>query len=125
MELLQVAQRATDLPRATDFYTRLLGTGPVGRFDPPGLVFFRLGGTRLLLEAGAPSSLIYLRVDSVRAAVRRLRAEGVAVVGEPRMIFRHDDDALGTAGTAEWQAFILDSEGNTVGLASLEAPEPE
>ncbi|MET1036330.1 MAG: methylmalonyl-CoA epimerase, partial [Arthrobacter sp.] len=62
-------------------------------------------------------------MDSVRAAVRRLRAEGVAAVGEPRVIFRHDDGALGTAGTAEWQAFILDSEGNTVRLASLEAPE--
>ncbi len=31
-------------------------------------------------------------------------------------IFTHDDDRLGPAGTAEWQAFVRDSEGNLVGL---------
>ena len=45
VELTQVAQRAEDLDRAVEFYTRLLGEGPVARFDPPGLAFFRLGGT--------------------------------------------------------------------------------
>ena len=34
------------------------------------------------------------------------------------MIFRHQDDVLGPAGTDEWMAFVTDSEGNTVGLVS-------
>lgn len=118
MELVQVAQHADDLDRAADFYRTLLGAEPAGRFDPPGLLFFRLGGTRLLLERGAPSSLLYLRVPDVRVTVEELRARGVAVEGEPHVIFRHDDDALGPAGHDEWQAFVRDSEGNLVGLVS-------
>lgn len=54
MNLTQIAQHADDLDRAERFYTDLLGTGPTGRFDPPGLLFFSLGSTRLLLERGAP-----------------------------------------------------------------------
>ena len=37
---------------------------------------------------------------------------------EPHMIFRHEDDTLGPAGTDEWHAFVRDSEGNLVGLVS-------
>ena len=116
MRLTQVAQRATDLARATAFYTDLLGTPAAATYDPPGLVFFHLGDTRLLLEAGAPSATLYLGVDDVVATVERLRAQGVEVTGEPHVIFAHEDDTLGPAGTQEWQAFVLDSEGNTVGL---------
>ncbi len=50
--MIQVAQRAEDLDRATRFYTELLGTGPVATYDPPGLVFFDLDGLRLLLDRG-------------------------------------------------------------------------
>jgi methylmalonyl-CoA/ethylmalonyl-CoA epimerase len=118
MHLTQVALRATDLDRAAAFYTDLLGTEPTGRFDPPGLLFFDLDGTRLLLDANAPSSMLYLQVDDVRTRVEELRGR-VEVVSEPHVIFEHEDDALGPAGTAEWQAFVTDSEGNTVGLVSF------
>lgn len=118
--LVQVAQRAEDLERATAFYTELLGHGPTAAYDPPGLVFFGLGGgTRLLLETRAPSAVLYLRVDDVEAEVARLEARGVAITSRPHAIFRHDDDTLGPAGTEEWQAFLLDSEGNSVGLVEL------
>jgi methylmalonyl-CoA/ethylmalonyl-CoA epimerase len=120
MELVQVAQGVADLGRAAAFYSRLLGEEPTATYDPPGLVFFRLGGTRLLLEQGAPSALLYLRVDDVRARVEELRAEGVVVDSEPHVIFEHEDDTLGPAGSAEWHAFIRDSEGNLVGLVSQE-----
>lgn len=123
MELLQVAQHATDLDRAAEFYTRLLGSPPSAVFDPPGLLFFTLGGTRLLLDGNAPSALLYLRVDSVRDTVKRLRADGVAIESEPHVIFTHSDERLGPAGMAEWQAFLRDSEGNLVGLASHEVPD--
>ncbi|CAN7185325.1 VOC family protein [Terrabacter sp. LjRoot27] len=116
MGLVQIAQHADDLGRATAFYRDLLGAPPLATFDPPGLVFFDLGGVRLLLDQGAPSALLYLRVDDIDGTVERLRAAGVEVRGEPHVIFGHDDDALGPAGTEEWMAFVVDSEGNLVGL---------
>jgi predicted enzyme related to lactoylglutathione lyase len=118
MGLTQVAQHADDLDRAAAFYEALLGAPPLARYDPPGLVFFSLGGTRLLLEQGAPSAVLYLAVDDVRARIEELRADGVAIVEEPHVIFQHADDTLGPAGTDEWMAFITDSEGNTLGLVS-------
>ena len=123
MRLTQVAQRATDLDRAAAFYTELLGTGPVARFDPPGLLFFDLDGTRLLLEGGAPSATLYLQVPSVRERIEQLREVGVHIEAEPAVIFTHADDALGPAGMAEWMGFIRDSEDNVVGLVSHEPPD--
>jgi len=123
MSLVQVAQRAVDLERATRFYTDLLGHGPLATYDPPGLVFFDLGGTRLLLERGAPPATLYLHVGDIEAEVSRLEAAGVEIVGRPHAIFRHEDDTLGPAGTEEWQAFVTDSEGNTVGLVEQRVPD--
>lgn len=118
MRLVQIAQHATNLRRAEEFYTDLLGVKARAVFDPPGLLFFDLDGVRLLLEPGAPSALIYLAVPDVREAVAVLRGRGVEVLDEPAVIFSHMDDRLGPAGTDEWMAFIRDSEGNTVGLVS-------
>jgi methylmalonyl-CoA/ethylmalonyl-CoA epimerase len=120
MQLVQVAQHADDLDRAAAYYSDLLGAAPTGRFDPPGLLFFDLDGTRLLLERGTPSTVLYLRVDSVRERVERLRSAGQPIESEPHVIFSHADDALGPAGTDEWQAFVRDSEGNLLGLVSQE-----
>ena len=122
MILHQVAQHVDDLDRAIEFYSRLLGEPPIATFDPPGLAFFRLGDTRLLIERGAPSALIYLRVDDVRATVEQLRADGVPIANEPHVIFTDDDGIFGPAGAEEWMAFITDSEGNLVGLASQNLP---
>jgi catechol 2,3-dioxygenase-like lactoylglutathione lyase family enzyme len=113
---VQIAQHAADLPRATAFYTDLLGAPPVASFDPPGLVFFDLGGQRLLLDRGAPSALHYYLTDDVVSLVERLRAGGTAVESEPHVIFTHRDDRLGPAGTEEVHAFVRDTEGNLVGL---------
>lgn len=113
MDLVQIAQHADDLERATAFYTDLLGTGPTATYDPPGLVFFDLGGVRLMLSIGSAPATIYLRVDDIDATVARLRDH---VESEPHVIFGHDDDTLGPAGTDEWQAFVRDTEGNLVGL---------
>jgi methylmalonyl-CoA/ethylmalonyl-CoA epimerase len=117
MRLHQVAQHAEDLDRAVAFYTDVLGAEPVARFDPPGLAFFELAGTRLLLERGAPSALLYLRVDDARAFLDGLRAKGVTIENEAEVIF---DDADGTFGdpAQEWMGFFRDSEGNLVGVAS-------
>jgi methylmalonyl-CoA/ethylmalonyl-CoA epimerase len=116
-------QHADDLPRARTFYERLLNTQPAGLFDPPGLLFFRSGSVRLLLEQAATSALIYFKVDDVRATLESLRADGVEIVAEPQLIFSHADDSLGPAGMDEWMAFVKDSEGNTIGLVSHHKPE--
>ena len=116
MRAVQIAQHATDLARATAFYTDLFGVGPVATYDPPGPVFFDLDGQRLLLDRAAPPALHYYLVDDVPGTVERLRAAGVTVEGEPHVIFTHDDDRLGPAGTEEVHAFVRDTEGNLVGL---------
>jgi methylmalonyl-CoA/ethylmalonyl-CoA epimerase len=122
MKLLQVAQRAIDLDRAVRFYEEVLGAELVARFDPPGLAFFRVGELRLLLDRGAPSALIYIEVPDARTSLETLRGSGVEVDTEPHCIFVDEDGIFGEAGWEEWMAFIRDSEGNVVGLASRQPP---
>lgn len=119
--LIQIAQRAEDLTRASAFYESLLGVPPTAQFDPPGLLFFDLGGVRLLLEGGAPTAVHYFGVSDLDAQVDVLRSQGVTVESEPHRIFVHTDDTLGPAGSEEWQAFIRDSEGDLVGLVEMRA----
>lgn len=123
MRLLQVAMYAEDLTRAREFYAALTGTEPTAVFPQPGLLFFDLDGVRLLLDRNAPRSMLYLEVEDVRTAVDSL-PDGARVDTEPHVIFRHEDDTLGPRGAEEWQAFILDPEGNTVGLVSQVAAPP-
>ena len=54
-----------------------------------------------------------------RETVERLRSDGVAIANEPHVIFTDTDGTFGPAGAEEWMAFITDSEGNLVGLASV------
>ena len=122
MELHQVAQHADNLDRAVAFYSDVLGCEFITRIDPPGLAFLRLGSVRLLLDRAAPSALIYLRVDDVRAAAENLRAAGVPIDTEPHLINTDTDGIFGEAGFQEWMAFVRDTEGNLVGLASQHAP---
>lgn len=118
VEIMQVIQHAEDLDRAERFYSQLLGQNPAGRLSAPEQLVFNLGFTRLLLERDAPSAVVYLLVDDVPTAVDEARQRGVEILEEPHIVFSHVDDSLGPAGTDEWQAFIRDSEANTVGLVS-------
>ena len=125
MELVQVAQHVDDLDRAVAFYENLLGTKAAATFTPPGIAFFMLDGTRLLLDTNvAAGGVIYLAVDDVEYSVDQLRRQGVSIDSEPHVIFQHTDDTLGPIGTDEWMAFIRDSEGNTVGLVSYSDTDP-
>jgi methylmalonyl-CoA/ethylmalonyl-CoA epimerase len=114
--LHQVALHATDLDRAVAFYRDVVGLRLVARFDPPGLAFFDLGGVRLLLEHGAPASLLYLRVDDIVATRARFVDAGVTFVDEPHVIFTDAEGTFGAAGASEWMTFFHDSEGNLVAL---------
>jgi methylmalonyl-CoA/ethylmalonyl-CoA epimerase len=122
VELHQVAQHADDLDRAVAFYSDVLGCEFITKIDPPGLAFLRLGSIRFLLDKAAPSALIYLRVDDVRTTAESLRAAGVPVDTEPHLINTDADGIFGEAGFEEWMAFVRDTEGNLVGLASRHAP---
>jgi methylmalonyl-CoA/ethylmalonyl-CoA epimerase len=114
--VVQVAQHAEDLDRATAFYTKILGLPLIARFGP--LVFVDLDGTRLLLEEAAPPAMIYLEVADLPGRVAELRAAGVDVVAEPHDIFTDTDGVFGGDWLVETQAFIRDSEGNLVGLVA-------
>lgn len=115
--LRQVAQHVDDLDRATAFYRDVVGLDFIARFDPPGLVFFRMGDARLLLEKGAPAALVYLGVEDVAATTEALRAQGVTIESDPHVIFADQDGQFGPPGEIEEMAFFRDSEGNLVGLS--------
>jgi methylmalonyl-CoA/ethylmalonyl-CoA epimerase len=115
--LRQVAQHVEDLDRAVGFYRDIVGLGFIARFDPPGIAFFDLGGSRLLLESGAPPALLYLGVDDVPAMTEQLRDAGVLIESEPHVIHVDDAGLFGAPGEAEEMAFFRDSEGNLLALA--------
>ena len=115
--LHQVAQHVEDLDRAVGFYQDVLGLRLIARFDPPGLAFFELGDARLLLEAGAPSALLYLRVADPAATAERLRHHGVTIEQDAHVIFTDADGQFGPPGEDEVMAFFRDSEQNLLGLA--------
>jgi len=120
--LRQVAQHVDDMDRAVAFYRDVVGLQLIARFDPPGLAFFDLGGSRLLLEAGAPTALLYLDVADVTAETDRLRMAGAHIESEPHIIFVDEAGQFGTSGEAEEMSFFRDSEGNLVALAGRREP---
>ena len=118
----QVGLHAEDLDRAEAFYRDVLGARFVARYDPPGLLFFDLGGVRLLLEPGAPASLLYLRVADIDATWASLVGAGVTTESEPHVIHKDEAGEFGPPGNEEWMAFFRDSEGNLVGLVEQRLP---
>jgi len=115
--LHQVAQKADDLEASVAFYRDVLGLRLIARFDPPGLAFFDLGGSRLLLEQAAPSALLYLHVADVDAAFEALVAAGVPFEHEPHTIFTDEQGQFGPAGQEERMAFLRDPAGNLIAIA--------
>ena len=114
----QIAVFARDLDEAISFYRDTLGATYLTKFDPPGLVFFDFGGTRVLLEKTGPKASVYFRVDDIHAAYQELSEKGVKFIAEPHMIFRDDGGMFGTAGEEEWMAFFSDPSDNILALAS-------
>lgn len=124
--LAQVAQPSRDLARSVAFYRDALGLRHVATFDPPGLAFFDLGGTRLMLDAipGAinhAGSPLYFRVDDLATAVAALRGRGVEMEQGPERIHRDDAGDFGEPGAEEWMAFFRDPDGNVLALAARTA----
>jgi methylmalonyl-CoA/ethylmalonyl-CoA epimerase len=123
----QVAQPVTDLARAIAFYRDTLGARHVATFDPPGLAFFDLGDTRIMLDAiiaehAGNGSALYFAVDDLDAGVRDLEARGVTLEAAPHMISRDDQGVFGAVGTETWMAFFRDPDGNMLALMSERGP---
>jgi methylmalonyl-CoA/ethylmalonyl-CoA epimerase len=112
----QIAIVVQDLDRAVAFYRDTLGM----RFlfqAPPKLAFFDCGGVRLMLDVPEeeefkhPASILYYKVEDIRATWAALRDRGVEFRDEPHMVARMPDHEL-------WMTFFRDTEGNTLALMS-------
>jgi methylmalonyl-CoA/ethylmalonyl-CoA epimerase len=109
----QISMRARDIPRAIAFYRDTLGIRHLFTFGT--LAFFDCGGVRLMLgipekpEFDHPGSVLYFKVDDIRAAHATLEARGVAFEGPPHLIAKMPDHEL-------WMAFFHDSESNLLAL---------
>lgn len=127
--LHQIARTVTDLDRSVSFYRDTLGLSLVATFEPPGLAFFDLGGTRLLLERGAEaepgSATGYLRVDAIDARHAELERSGVAFDQPPHLIHIDTEGRFGAPGTQEWMAFFRDPDDHIWALVESRAPGAE
>jgi catechol 2,3-dioxygenase-like lactoylglutathione lyase family enzyme len=115
--LHQVALKATDLEASIAFYRDLLGLPFIDRFEPPGLAFFDLDGTRLMLSPTSSEGTLYFAVGSLVAIVADLEARGVTFMQPPALVHRDETGTFGCKGGEEWMAFLRDPSGNLIGLA--------
>lgn len=113
-QVAQIAVNVKDTERALAFYRDALGLRFLFR-APPALAFFDCGGVRLMLDRPeAPefdhaSSVLYFRVDDIRAAHETLAARGVTFRQAPHKIADMPDHEL-------WMAFFEDTEANVHAL---------
>jgi methylmalonyl-CoA/ethylmalonyl-CoA epimerase len=104
------------------FYRDKLGARFIAEFPTPGLAFFQLGETRLLIDKAESlkpgGSVLYFRVEDIHAAYRALCDRGVQFDLEPRLIHRDEPGTFGPAGSEEWMAFFRDPDGNVLGIVA-------
>jgi DNA-binding CsgD family transcriptional regulator/catechol 2,3-dioxygenase-like lactoylglutathione lyase family enzyme len=107
----QIARTVRDIKESEAWYRERLGLKHLYTFGT--LAFFDCGGTRLMLSAQPrpePESILYLRVQDIRAAYDELRGRGIEFAEAPHMIHRHAD------GTEEWMAHFRDPEGRPLAV---------
>jgi methylmalonyl-CoA/ethylmalonyl-CoA epimerase len=113
--LAQVALSVKDTERATAFYRDVLGL-PFLFSAPPGLAFFQVGPTRLMLSAptegdAGSHGILYYAVADIQSAFAAVTGRGAAVKEPPRMIAK-------VGGREVWLAALEDPDGHIVGLMS-------
>ena len=115
MPLSQISRRVEVLDRARAFWRDTLQIPELYAF--PGLAFFELGPTRLMLrETGTrdEADILYLACPDIAAAHAALTERGATMTGAPHMIHKHPD------GAEEWMAFFKDDEGRDLALHSVQ-----
>lgn len=113
----QVSRGVKDIAAARAWYADVLGLRHLYSFG--NLAFFDCGGLRLFLsegDGGAADSVLYFRVDDIRAAHAALAARGIGFINAPHLIHTHGD------GTEEWMAFFKDNEGRPLALMAQVKP---
>lgn len=109
----QIARTVRDIGAAREWYGDVLGLEHLYSFG--NLAFYACGDVRLFLseaEGAESESIIYFRVDDIRAACEQLAERGVKITHAPHLIHKHED------GSEEWMAFFHDNEGRPLGLMS-------
>ena len=109
--LAQISRTVRDIKESEAWYGKTLGLPHLYSFGS--FAFFDCGGTRLYLheqEKPGLESILYLRVDDIRAAYDTLRACGVEFVDAPHIIHLHAD------GIEEWMAHFNDPEGRPLAI---------
>ena len=99
--LHQVALKANDLEASVAFYRDLLALPLIARFEPPGLAFFDLDGTRLMLSPTASEGTLYFAVTGLEAIVADLQARGVVFMQPPALVHRDEAGTFGLKGGEE------------------------
>ncbi|MGN6453419.1 MAG: VOC family protein [Steroidobacteraceae bacterium] len=115
--LAQISRTVRDIKESEAWYGKTLGLPHLYTFGA--LAFFDCGGTRLYLHAQekpVPESILYLRVEDIRAAYDTLRSRGVEFADAPHLIHRHAD------GTEEWMAHFSDPEGRPLAIMAQVKP---
>ena len=115
--LQQVSVNVHDLKRAVNFYKEKLGVRHL--FDAgPHMSFFMCDmGVRLMLaipekpEFDHASSVLYFKVDDIRAAHADLKGRGVPFRDDPHVVAR-------LPGWEVWMAFFDDTEGNLLAITT-------
>jgi DNA-binding CsgD family transcriptional regulator/catechol 2,3-dioxygenase-like lactoylglutathione lyase family enzyme len=112
----QISRSVADIAASMRWYGEVLGFRHLYTFGE--LAFFDCGGTRLFLSKGGvkAESILYFRVPDIQTAYEELSSRGVAFLGAPHRIHRHED------GTEEWMAFFNDLEGRPLALMSAVKP---
>ena len=113
--IAQISINARDLERAVSFYRDTLGMKLL--FQVPKMAFFDCGGIRMMValpsspELDHPGSIIYYKVDDIRAMHETLVGRGVPFAAAPHVIAN-----LGKVDL--WLAEARDTEGNLFALMS-------
>jgi glyoxylase I family protein len=124
-ELDHVVLRCTDVQRALDFYTTVLGLTEQRRIEKIGLIQLRAGRSMLDLVPAARLDndsrnvdhfCLGLEIDDFDALLGYLRERGVEIIGEPGT--RYGARGMGLS------VYVRDPEGNVVELKQMPAVRP-
>lgn len=111
----QIGVPVKDLDRAVEFYTEKLGLPLL--FQAGNLAFFDCNGVRLLLslpeseEFANSSSVLYFKVNEIKATYEDFVGKGVHFIDEPHLVAKMGQ-------TETWMAFFKDTEDNIHALMS-------
>ncbi len=112
----QISLYCEDSTATRTFYRDSLGAKFLAEFDPPGLIFFKFGETRLLLDKNGKPGLVYFRVDDIEQTVAGLKQNGIEFETDIHAVFQDDEGLFGKAGDTEYMAFLKDPSDNTLAL---------